>query len=323
MARRKAKLQIYTELWTVRFVLGAIGLFPLATSIKVGQTFVGLFSKFLTRLRFVGSRNLELALPELPKEKHEEILKGCFESLGRQLGFVSHFSRFTPERVRELIDVEGLEHIRRAQAAGRGVIIFSAHFGGWEMSHLAFPAYGFDWNVLVRRIDNLPLENFVESFRTRFGSHTIDKKSSARMMIRLLKAGELLGIVADMNVQKHEGIFVDFFGIPASTTSGLARLALRTESVVIPIFFIWQEKRQKYLLKIEPPLEIQKTGNNEADVKLLTEAATKEIEKTIRLFPKQWMWIHKRWNTRPPGAPNLYDYPKSKVRGQTELESPN
>jgi KDO2-lipid IV(A) lauroyltransferase len=308
-------------------VLGAIGLFPLRLSMKIGQAFARFSSKLLKRLDFVGHRNLSLVLPELSKERHAEILKGCFESLGRQLGFVSHFPRLTAEKVRELIDAEGLDFIRQAQSAGRGVIIFSAHFGGWEASHLAFPAYGFGWNVLVRRVDNAPLESFVERLRTHLGSHTIDKKASARTMLRLLQSGELLGIVADLNVQEHEGVFVDFFGIPASTTSGLARLALKTDSVVIPVFFVWQEEKQKYLLKIEPPVEIQKTGNGEEDIRALTQAATNVIEKMIRLFPEQWMWIHKRWNTRPSGEPNLYakqleaQNSKPKVQSPTGLES--
>jgi KDO2-lipid IV(A) lauroyltransferase len=161
-------------------------------------------------------------------------------------------------------------------------------------------------NILVRRIDNPPVENFVEDLRTRFGCKTIDKKTSARLMFRLLQNGEIVGIVADLNAQEREGVFVDFFGTPASTTTGLAKLALRTDAAVIPAFAIWQKDKQKYLLKLEPPVEIEKTGNHEADVRALTQAATKVIEKYVRLYPEQWMWIHKRWNTRPVGENPLY-----------------
>ncbi len=327
MPKKRSYLQTKAELFAVRLVLGAIGLFPLARSMKIGATFAKLTSKLFKRLHFVGHRNLELALPELSKEKHEEILEGCFESLGRQLGLVSHFPHLTPEQLRTLVDVEGIEFIEQAQADGRGAILFSAHFGGWEASNLVFSAHGFDWNVLVRRIDNPLVENYIERLRTRFGAQTIDKKASARTMLRVLQAGKLLGIVADLNVQEQEGVFVDFFGIPASTTTGLARLALRTEARVMPIFFVWQEKQQKYLLKIEPPLEIRRTGDETEDVRLLTQLVTAKIEEYVRLYPEQWMWIHKRWNTRPPGQPDLYakdleiQNPKPKVQSQTKFES--
>ena len=326
MAKR-GKLQTKIEYYAVRLVLGAIGLFPLGVSMKIGETFAKLMSRFLKRLRFVGHRNLELALPELARPEHEAILNGCFESLGRQLGLVSHFPRFTAEQLRELIDIEGKEFIEQALEEGRGAILFSAHFGGWEASNLLFSAHGFDWNVLVRRIDNPLVEKYIERLRTGFGSQTIDKKASARTMLRVLQANKLLGIVADLNVQEQEGTFVDFFGIPASTTTGLARLALRTRASVVPIFFVWQEERKKYLLKVDPPLEIRQSADEIEDVRLLTAQVTGAIEKFVRRYPGQWMWIHKRWNTRPPGQPNLYDRdfavrnPKSELPGQTKLES--
>lgn len=308
-------------------LLGAIGLFPLPASMKIGEAFAKTSNRLLKRLRFVGRRNLELALPELSREKHDAILKGCFESLGRQLGLVSHFQRLTPEKLLEMIDVEGIEFIEQARADGRGMILFSAHFGGWEASNLIFSALGFDWNVLVRRIDNPLVENHIERLRTRFGAQTIDKKASARQMLRVLQAGKMLGIVADLNVQEQEGVFVDFFGLSASTTTGLARLALRTGASVIPGFFIWQEDRQKYLLKIEPPLEIVRTADEAENVRLLTQKVTASIEKFVREYPEQWMWIHKRWNTRPPGEPDLYAKDlqirnlNPKAPNQTELGS--
>jgi KDO2-lipid IV(A) lauroyltransferase len=314
------KLQTKIEYYAVRSVLGAIGLFPVSTAMKIGEAFAKSSSKLLKRLHFVGFRNLELALPELSHREHEEILKGSFESLGRQLGLASHFARFTPEKLREMVDVEGLEFLEEARAEKRGVILVSGHFGGWELSISAFPAFGFDWSVLVRRIDNSLVEDFVELLRTRHGSQTIDKKTSARGMYRLLQKGERLGILADLNSQEREGVFVDFFGIPASTATGLARLALRTDSAVLPFFTIWQKEKKRYLLKVCPPLEIPEGGDTETNVRILTQRVTDKIEEFVRLYPEQWMWIHKRWNTRPPGEPNLYakDFevqnPKSRVK---------
>ena len=323
----RGKLQTKIEYYAVRSVLGAIGLFPIPASMKIGEAFAKSSSRLLKRLHFVGFRNLELALPELSHGEHREILKGSFESLGRQLGIASHFARLTPERLRETVDVEGLEFLEEAQAAKRGVILVSGHFGGWELSISAFHAFGYDWSVLVRRIDNPLVEEFVENLRTRLGSQTIDKKTSARGMYRLLQKGERLGILADLNSQEREGVFVDFFGIPASTATGLARLALRTNSTVLPFFTIWQKEKKRYLLKVCPPLEIPEGVDTEDNVRILTQIVTSKIEEYVRRYPEQWMWIHKRWNTRPAGEPNLYtkDFtvqsPKSEIPRQTKVES--
>lgn len=252
-----------------------------------------------------------MALPEFSVEERERILNGSFESLGRQLGVAAHLAHLSPERLREMVDTEGLEHLAEAEKSGRGTLMFSAHFGGWELSISAFPAFGYDWSVLVRRMDNPLIEDLVESLRTKHGTRTIDKKTSARTMLRLLQAGERLGILADLNTQEREGAFVDFFGIPASTSTGLARLALRTNSAVIPFFTIWQKEKKKYLLKVCPPLETP-AGDSEENVVLLTQLVTAKIEEFVRLYPDQWMWIHKRWNTRPAGEKNLYKLPDNR-----------
>ena len=327
MPRKKSNFQNKLELFAVRFLLGAIGLFPLSVSIKIGEVFAKIPFRFLKRLRFVGLRNLELALPELSEKQHDEILKGCFESLGRQLGLVSHFKKFTHEDVRGLLDVEGRENFDKAHATGRGILFFTGHFGSWEIFNLVPPAFGYVMNILVRRIDNPLVENFVDTLRTRFGCRTIDKKTSARQMFRLLQTGEILGIVADLNVQERDSVFVDFFGVLASTTTSVARLALRTNAIVLPAFAIWQKDKRKYLLKVCEPIETPASGDTKENVQILTQRVTSKIEEFVRRFPEQWMWIHKRWNTRPAGEPNLYakDFQvqnlKPNVQSHTKLDA--
>ena len=306
MGRKKSELQIGLEYYAARGVIEAIGRLPLSLSMRTGAAFGVFFGRFAKKLRSVGRRNLEIALPDLGADERERILRGCFASLGRQLGAIGHLRRWQAGNVARIIEVEGLENYVAARARGRGVIFFTAHFGGWELSQQAVAIAGFPMNVLARRIDNPRIENFVESLRTRFGSKTIDKKTSARTMLRLLQANETLGILADLNTQEHEGVFVDFFGVAASTTSGLAKLALRTEAAVIPGFAAWDVAKQKYVLRLEPPLEVAKTGDNQVDVRNLTAAVTRSIEKFVRAHPEQWLWIHKRWNTRPPNEPSLY-----------------
>ena len=306
MPKKRSNLQNKSELLAVRSLLGAIGALPLETSMRFGKAVGRFLARKFPKLQKTARRNLELAFPEMPEAERERIALGTFESLGRHLGFVSHFKKFRLESVRELTEVVGKEHFDRAHATGRGVLFFTGHFGSWEVFNLLPPAFGYEMNILVRRIDNPLVENYVDNMRTRFGSVTLDKTKSARTMFRALERGELLGILADLNVQEKEGVFVDFFGIPASTTASIAKLAVKTNSVVLPAFAVWEESKKKYVVYLEPPVEYKADDNSPENIRELTQAITNVVEKYVRLYPEQWLWIHKRWNTRPPGEKSLY-----------------
>ncbi len=307
MPKKKNNLQNKAELLAARSLLGAIGALPLEISMRFGKSLGKFIGSRFPKLQKTARRNLEIALPELSESEKEKIVRGTFESLGRHLGFVSHFKRFEHEDIRDLIEVVGKEeNFDPARASGRGILFFTGHFGSWEVFNLLPPAFGYGMNILVRRIDNPLVENFVENFRTRFGSVTLDKTKSARKMFRVLENGELLGILADLNVQEKEGVFVDFFGVPASTTTSIAKLALHTNAVVLPAFAVWEESKRKYVVYLEPPVEYKKTANAEEGMKNLTQDITTVVEKYVRRYPEQWLWIHKRWNTRPKGEQKLY-----------------
>ena len=290
----------------MRSFLGAVGALPLETSMKFGKSLGKFIGSRFPKLTKTARRNLEIAFPEMPEAERTQIIRGTFESLGRHLGFVSHFRKFRHEDVRNLVEVVGREHLDRAVETGRGVLFFTGHFGSWEVFNLLPPAFGFGMNILVRRMDNPLVENFVDDFRTRFGSVTLDKTKSARTMFRVLENGELLGILADLNVQEREGTFVDFFGVPASTTTSIAKLALKTNAAVLPAFAVWNETKRKYVVYLEPPVEYKKDDTSEENVRELTQKITNVIERYVRKFPEQWLWIHKRWNTRPKGEKLLY-----------------
>ncbi len=194
----------------------------------------------------------------------------------------------------------------RAVETGSGVLFFTGHFGSWEVFNLLPPAFGFGMNILVRRLDNPLVESFVDNFRTQFGSVTLDKTKSARTMFRVLENGEILGILADLNVQEREGAFVDFFGVPASTTTSIAKLALKTGAVVLPAFAVWEEAKGKYVVYLEPAVEYRANDNSDENIADLTQKITAVVERYVRKYPEQWLWIHKRWNTRPPGEKPLY-----------------
>lgn len=306
MPKKRSNLQNKAELAAVRSLLGAIGALPLETSIRFGKAVGRFFARKFPKLQKTALRNLEIAFPEMPEAERKKIALGTFESLGRHLGFVSHFRKFKHEDIRNLVEVVGREHFDRAHASGRGILFFTGHFGSWEVFNLLPPAFGYGMNILVRRIDNPLIENFVDSFRTKFGSVTLDKTKSARKMFRVLENGELLGILADLNAQEKEGVFVDFFGVPASTTVSIAKLALKTNAVVLPAFAVWEESKNKYVVYLEPPVEYRAGDNSEENVRALTQDITNVVEKYVRKYPEQWLWIHKRWNTRPKGEPGLY-----------------
>lgn len=306
MPKKRSNLQNKSELLAIRSLLGAIGALPLETSMRFGKSLGRFLGSRFPKLQKTARRNLDIAFPEMPADEKDRIILGTFESIGRHLGFVSHFRKFKLEDVRNVVEVVGKEHFDRAQAAGRGVLFFTGHFGSWEVFNLLPPAFGFGMNILVRRIDNPLLEKYVDSFRTKFGSVTLDKTRSARQMFRVLENGELLGILADLNAQEKEGVFVDFFGVPASTTVSIAKLALKTNAAVLPAFAVWEEAKQKYVVYLEPPVEYEQGDASDENVRELTQKITNVVEKYVRLYPEQWLWIHKRWNTRPPGEDGIY-----------------
>ena len=303
----KSKLQINLEYAVARLLLAIFAVMPLRTALAVSSTLGRWGYYFSGRLRRTGLRNLELALPELEPHRREELLRGCFQNLGRLLGVFSHFTNDSAKDLRGVIECDGLEHLDGAIESGRGVILFTGHVGAWELSSFALSLFDHPLSFLVRRIDNPKIEALVDRARSRRGNRTVDKRSAAREMLQTLQGGETLGILVDLNTLDREGIFVDFFGVPASTTFVLAKMALRTGALVLPVFAPWDEQRKCFVLKIEAPLAFTSTGDEQDDVRRFTQLFTNVVEKYVRLYPEQWLWIHRRWKTRPPGEPGLYE----------------
>jgi len=254
----------------------------------------------------VGLRNLELAFPELSLHERVALLKRAFRNLGRLLGEFSQFPKLNRNNIARVVVYEGLENYQQAMARGKGVLILTAHFGAWELSSFAHSLYGYPIHFLVRRLDNPLLERLIENYRTRGGNRTVPKKEAARRVLAALRQGEAVGILMDLNTQPHEGIFCDFFGIPCCTSPIIAHFALRTGAAVVPGFLIWDETLQKHKLHFDPPVEVIRSGDERHDLKANTERFNKIIESFIRHYPDQWLWVHKRWQTRPAGEPDLY-----------------
>jgi KDO2-lipid IV(A) lauroyltransferase len=298
--RRKLE---YAAAWPFIKILGILPR-PLsrAFAIAIAQSFYLLHA----RLRRVGMRNLAMAFPEKSEAERARILRGVFTSLGRQLAEVCLFPKYTAENVDEVVIYDGLENYERAYARGNGVLFVTAHFGAWELSAFAHSLHGHWLHIVMRPVDNEYLDRLIQSYRTMHGNQTVGKDDFVRGLLAAMKAGEVVGILMDTNMTPPQGVFVDFFGIPACTASGLARIALRTDAAVVPGFTIWDESIGKYRLRFDPAIELVRTGDLEADIVANTQKFTKVIEDYVRKYPEQWLWVHRRWKTRPEGQPPLY-----------------
>jgi len=260
----------------------------------------------LGRLRRVGQRNLKLAQPELSAQERDRILRGVFRHLGWQLVEFCRMTRYTPENTRNWIRTEGLDHYLTAKARGKGVLIVTGHLGAWELSSFYHSLMGHPMGMVIRRLDNRRLDEFVNGIRCLHGNRVLPKDDFARGLLTAMRKGQTVGILMDTNMTPPQGVFVQFFGKEACTASGLARVALKTGAAVLPGFMLWEPTEGRYVLHFGPELVFARTGEAEADIVAATQQCTSAIESWIRRYPDQWLWIHRRWKTRRAGEPGLY-----------------
>jgi KDO2-lipid IV(A) lauroyltransferase len=266
----------------------------------LGLFYARLLDLALPRLRRTARRNLELAYPEKTPAEREAIADEVFRSIARLLYAFARFPAINRENVSQWIRYEGLENYLAAKKAGKGVLVATAHFGNWELSAFAHALMTEPMNVMIRPLDNPGIDRLVEHRRRLSGNRLIEKWDSARSVLRALQQNEAVGILMDQNTSLAEGVFVDFFGIPACANLAFAKIAARTGAAVVPGFAVWSEHEHRYVLSFYPSVEI--TGDAAAD----TQRLHSTLEAVIRRHPGQWLWIHRRWKTRPPGEPSLY-----------------
>jgi KDO2-lipid IV(A) lauroyltransferase len=305
---KPGKLQTLIEYAAAKSALVTLGSLPAPAAYSSGRALAKLAFLVARELRRTGAINLRLAFPEKSDEERAQLLRETFDSLGRLLGFFSQFSSRSREKLKQLIEVRGLENLEAAKAVhGNRLILYTGHLGAWELTSFGLSLVNHPFTFLVRRLDNPRIEELVDGIRKKFGNETIDKLSAARSMLKILRSGETpLGLLPDLNTLDDEAIFVDFMGVPAATTFVVAKLAVRTKTPLVPVFAPWSEEKGKYLLIVEPLIPVETTGDEDEDVRQLTIKLTERIENQIRQYPGQWLWIHKRWKTRPPGEPPIY-----------------
>ncbi len=299
-------MQERIEYWAVLAVARALGRLPRWLARPVVGVLTLTLYLVLGRLRRVGERNLALALPELPIMERTRILRGVFRNLGWQLVEFCRMPRYTVRNTQGWIRTEGLEHFLAAQARGRGVLVLTGHLGAWELSSFYHSLMGHPMGMVIRRLDNRRLDEYVNGIRCLHGNRVLHKDDFARGLLTAMRAGQTVGILMDTNMTPPQGVFVRFFGIEACTASGLARVALKTGAAVVPGFLLWEPADGQYVLHFGPELVLAHTSDHEADIVSATQQCNDVLESWIRRYPDQWLWIHRRWKTRPHGQSALY-----------------
>jgi Kdo2-lipid IVA lauroyltransferase/acyltransferase len=294
------------EYFAVLLLIRGVGLLPRGFARRIGAVIGALAFLALPRLRRVGYRNLQIAFPNLTRAEQTAILRAEYRSLGWQLGEFCQMRKYTPENTKGFLRYEGLDHYLAARDAGQGVLILTGHLGAWELSSFYHSLMGYPMSMVIRRLDNELVDQLVNGIRCQHGNQVVHKDDFARGLISAMRQGETVGILMDTNMTPPQGVFVDFFGTPACTASGLARVALKTGAAVLPGFLIWNDSSQSYLLHFGKQLELVRSEDNEADIVANTALFTHVLEDYIRQYPGQWLWLHRRWKTRPEGQPPVY-----------------
>jgi KDO2-lipid IV(A) lauroyltransferase len=307
---RKSSFQIRGEYIATRALVGLLRALPMSLARSFGSATSRAAFRILASRLSSGMRSLEIAFPEMPVDERRRILRASVENLGRTLVEFAKFQPTNAEESRQSIefdfDDEQFQLYKKAKSEDRGVIMPTAHIGNWELVLAGFSMQYEPIYFTARELDNPLIDKMFAEMRARFGSRQFYKSDSAKEVLKALKAGESVGVLPDINVLPNEGVFVPFFGVPACTTSGVARLAIKTNSLIFPMFAIWDEQKNKYIVHNGRAIEPANTGDHSADIAATTAAFTLEIEKIVRAFPEQWLWIHRRWKTRPPREAELY-----------------
>jgi len=288
--RTRSEVRNWLEYGAALAVLKTLEWAPLPLARLLARFYTRLLDLAIPRLRRVALENLAMALPDLPAP---QIVNGVFRSIARVLVIFAKFPAIRRENVQQWIGCEGAEHVAAALQQGRGVLFATAHLGNWELSAFAYGLLSAPMHIVVRPLDNPLIDALVERRRGLSGNRTIGKKEYARSILKALAANEAVGILVDQNSAADAGVFVDFFGAKACAGVGFAKLAARSGAAVIPGFALWEEWEQRYVLRFYPPVPM--SGDSARD----TQTVQSALERVIRQYPDQWLWLHRRWKTRP------------------------
>jgi Kdo2-lipid IVA lauroyltransferase/acyltransferase len=256
----------------------------------------------------IGMANLAIAFPEKSEAARRRILRASYVNLGRGAAEVIRLGGFFHQRLKRRVTYENFNHWAEVATRNRerGIIILSAHFGNFELLAPAHAMHGFQINLVHHTQRFLAGDALITHIRERAGVEIIRKHAAARAVLKALRRGETVGIPFDQNAKRSEAIFVSFFGEPAATISGLARIVAISKAPVVPAFIVREPNQRTHRIEIQDEVPIQRSGNSEADITENTRRLVKVIEEVVRRYPEQFLWTHRRYRTRPRGMPPIY-----------------
>jgi len=271
---------------------------PRRVVLAVGRRLGRLWGALDRRHLAIAADNLRHAFPEWDKARVQATARGVYAHFGAVLLDLLWMEGRPVEELVALADLEGVEHMQAARAAGRGVIGPSSHLGNWEFQAIASVPLVGHISMIARPLDNPALDRRLVTLRTSGGNTVIYKRKAIARVLTAIRDGDIVAILIDQNVQAKDGIFVRFFGRPACTTTVAAALALKTGCAIVPVRCVLQPSG-RYRMVYGPPVEWAGTGHRDEDVAALTQHLTSIIEGWVRETPEQWLWLHRRWKTQP------------------------
>ncbi len=288
-----------------RLVLCIFRALPRPVGVRIIR-FLGSFAYCLdSRHRRIAAVNLKIAFPEMTDRERSRIARRSFQNTGMNLLELSRFPSLGRDGIASLVGYDpdcGLDNYRAADAQGKGILYLTGHFSSWELLPSAHALHGYPLSFITRPLDNGALDRYLVRLRESKGNRVIHKKNSARQILKTLAARGSVGILMDQNTSLQEGMFVDFFGVPAATSTSVALLALRTDAPVLP-GYLTPLRQGRYTIKFLPPVNVVRTGDMSRDLEWNTARFNEILEQIIREQPESWLWGHKRWKYQPPGNP--------------------
>jgi len=296
--RRVRDLAIYMMVAATGFVVRRLSR---RASLRLGAGIGDFVYRSVKRRRQIALSNLRMALGcERGDEELRQIARRSFQNMGKTLVEFLSSPRYNSKRLLDLVQIEGMGNFQQAMAAGKGIVAVSAHLGNWELIFQAMTSVDDHILAVAQTFKYHRLDKLVNNYRTRYGGELVEKRMAVKQILSSLKRGRCVAIVGDQNAG-DSGVFVDFFGIPASTPRGPVMFAMRTGAPILNVFDVRQDD-DNHVITISEPLELEISGDPEKDVTVNTARLVKQLEELVRKYPCQWLWMHNRWKTRPdPG----------------------
>ncbi len=306
--KEPSKFVLWLGYAALRVTLALLRLLPFRAARSLCLAATRLAFRLDRRHREIALQNLRVAFPEKDEAWRRKTARASFENLGMVAAEVSHLHLWTPENIGEYVVFENFDIYEKVKERERGCFVVTAHFGNWELAAHTHALTGRPFNAVARPLDNPLLDDHLEAMRTSTGNRIIDKKhGGVKAMISVLRRNEDIGILVDQYSRRSKGVFVPFFGVEASTTAGVAVMALRTRTPLLPAFMVREPGDMRFRVLIFPEIELPDTGDRKEDIRETTARINRALEEVIRIRPDHWLWGHRRWKNSPDIEGNLYE----------------